>query len=1063
MQVKAITPTKTKTTKTQTVEKKHGPVPGKSEPKQPEVNIGMIGHVDHGKCIALDEPILLNNDLSDGHAVLNDKCGGLPFQTISENERLFEVPGLRAFSLDPAFQLVSVPARIFVQNYAGTMFEIITTDGKRLKASPEHPLLVHDGKSILWKKIKDLQKGDFVGALKEVPESPVVKDPFPQWRQELEKQFWVVSQERAQELGQKTDGFTQFDALPDSELNEIRIIKRLSFMDIQRACRGGHGYFSEAFKKGQLTAHQRKELTLFFAKTPTSLPDGFLLNSKNKSNCFSKVRESGFDESMLRFLAFIIAEGHVQKTSIRVAQSKNKLLSEFLEFCKQNFGVDAKYQGRFDYQLSSAPIVSFLQTRFGIRSGVAHQTGIPAWVFSLPRAKLTVFLRTFFSAEGNINEKSGQLTLIQANKKSIILLGYALKKFGITNSIHPIWKKATNSPNPKKREYWQLLISDRSSIQRFRESIGMDLPGKKSKLDALADKTRTGKSTNHMIPTDYQLVSELVGLLGLKKKHFSSKTKVLGKQAWFFAYQDCRSKNSISREKMNQMLCFFRKRYEAMPSILTGLPSKEFLSEWGVSQADLAQSGRLSPKQVFKTINGYAKKNKKEQSRQVTNAVQAIINQRKNRATILLRQLTENSPSGVEWSKIKKTEQVDYKGPIIDLQVPGYHNFVCGTGALISHNTSLTQALSGKWTDTHSEEIKRGISIRLGYADAIFFECPKCTGSERFGSKPVCTQCNSPARELRRVSFVDAPGHETLLATMLSGAAVMDGAILVVAANEPCPQPSTIEHVLSLTISGIKKLVVAQNKVDLVSKDDALKNHAQIKSFLNEHGFDDAVIIPTAAHFRLNVDLLIEAIQNHIPTPKKDASLPLRLFVVRSFDVNKPGTRPEELAGGVIGGSITQGQIVAGQTIEISPGLEKGPIQTIVTSLHTSFGTVSKAVPGGLIGLGTLLDPNQTKNDQMKGQIVAAPKSLPLPTVNLHLKLFPFKRFIGQNTFDFRVNETVVVTVGTGTGVGTIRKIAKDTIDILLKNPVTIEKNQKVAISKHQKSGWRLAAYGVCN
>ena len=79
-------------------------------------------------------------------------------------------------------------------------------------------------------------------------------------------------------------------------------------------------------------------------------------------------------------------------------------------------------------------------------------------------------------------------------------------------------------------------------------------------------------------------------------------------------------------------------------------------------------------------------------------------------------------------------------------------------------------------------------------------------------------------KPVRKVSFVDAPGHETLMATMLSGAAIMDGAILIIAANEKCPQPQTEEHLMALNIMGIKNIVIVQNKIDLVSEEQALKN-----------------------------------------------------------------------------------------------------------------------------------------------------------------------------------------------------------------------------------------------
>ena len=147
-----------------------------------------------------------------------------------------------------------------------------------------------------------------------------------------------------------------------------------------------------------------------------------------------------------------------------------------------------------------------------------------------------------------------------------------------------------------------------------------------------------------------------------------------------------------------------------------------------------------------------------------------------------------------------------------------------GLAGHVDHGkTTLVEALTGKWTAVHSEEIKRGITIKLGYADAIFSKCKKCgyvTGEK-------CPKCNSKTEKQRMVSFVDAPGHETLMAVMISAAAIVNSAILIIAANEECPQPQTREHVMDLKILGIKDVIVVQNKIDLVSKEDANKNYKQ--------------------------------------------------------------------------------------------------------------------------------------------------------------------------------------------------------------------------------------------
>ena len=126
--------------------------------------------------------------------------------------------------------------------------------------------------------------------------------------------------------------------------------------------------------------------------------------------------------------------------------------------------------------------------------------------------------------------------------------------------------------------------------------------------------------------------------------------------------------------------------------------------------------------------------------------------------------------------------------------------------------TTLLERLSGKWADTHSEEIKRGITIRLGYADTVFRKCDEC---DLYTVKEKCPKCNKETQPVRKLSFVDAPGHESLMATMLSGATLMDAALLLVAANENCPQPQTREHLMALKIIGIKTIIVVQNKVDL--------------------------------------------------------------------------------------------------------------------------------------------------------------------------------------------------------------------------------------------------------
>ena len=375
--------------------------------------------------------------------------------------------------------------------------------------------------------------------------------------------------------------------------------------------------------------------------------------------------------------------------------------------------------------------------------------------------------------------------------------------------------------------------------------------------------------------------------------------------------------------------------------------------------------------------------------------------------------------------------------------------------------TSLTEALTGKWTDTHSEELKRGISIRLGYADVSLYKCEGCKGAEAYTNKPVCPLCGKKAKRLRKISFVDAPGHETLMTTMLSGAALMNGAVLVIAANEKCPQPQTKEHLMALKMAGVEKLVVAQNKIDLVERKQALENKKSISKFLEENGYKDTPIIPIAANFSGNVDLLIEAIEKHIPTPKFDLKKPLLMFCARSFDINKPGSKIKELQGGVVGGSIVQGKAILGEKILIRPGQDGKEFSTEIRSLSCSGGGLKEALPGGLIAIGTALDPGLTQNDRMRGQVVGTEKSLPKPVSELELELNYIKRLVSDVESKINSNEPVVLTVGTSSLVGMVTSVHKEKARISLKGEAIVLPGQKIALSRKAAGKWQLVAYAV--
>ena len=382
--------------------------------------------------------------------------------------------------------------------------------------------------------------------------------------------------------------------------------------------------------------------------------------------------------------------------------------------------------------------------------------------------------------------------------------------------------------------------------------------------------------------------------------------------------------------------------------------------------------------------------------------------------------------------------------------------------------TTLVQALSGQWTDQHSEEMKRGISIRLGYADATFRQCPDVDPPGCYTVEETCPD-GSQSEPLRTVSFVDAPGHETLMATMLSGASLMDGAILVISATEPVPQPQTEEHLMALDIIGIDNIVIAQNKVDLVEREAVRENHEQIREFVSGTVAEDAPVIPISAQQEVNIDVLIGAIENEIPTPERDPAEDALMHVARSFDINRPGTEWSELTGGVIGGSLVEGELGVGDAIELRPGrdAEQGwtPIETEVRSLQAGGTTVDRVGPGGLLGVGTGLDPSLTKGDALAGQLAGPPGSLPPTWDAFEMDVELLDRVVGDveagGIDEISTGEPLMMTIGTATTVGAVTSARPEECEVRLKRPICAAPGAKIAINRRVGTRWRLIGVGT--
>jgi translation initiation factor 2 subunit 3 len=372
--------------------------------------------------------------------------------------------------------------------------------------------------------------------------------------------------------------------------------------------------------------------------------------------------------------------------------------------------------------------------------------------------------------------------------------------------------------------------------------------------------------------------------------------------------------------------------------------------------------------------------------------------------------------------------------------------------------TTLLSRLTGKFADTHSEELKRGITIKLGYADLTIYK-----DGENYTTK-------ESGKSIRYVSFIDAPGHEMLMATMLSGAATIDAAILVIAANEGI-KPQTREHLMGLKAKKIKNIIIIQNKIDLISKEKVLENYKKIKEFVKGTIAENAPIIPISAQQNVNIEYLLKAI-TEIEIPERNPEKDPLFLIARSFDINKPGTTIQKLNGGILGGILKQGKLKVGDEIEIKPGVTikkqnqyyYETLTTKIISLHKGNKSVEEVTPGASISIETNLDPFMTKTDSLTGSIVSTKGTLPEIAHSIKLKTEMFKEVLGQEGHQkvdpIKTNELLMLSVNTTITVGTVKKIKENEIEMDLNIPIVALKKENVGIARNIENHWRLIGFG---
>jgi len=418
-----------------------------------------------------------------------------------------------------------------------------------------------------------------------------------------------------------------------------------------------------------------------------------------------------------------------------------------------------------------------------------------------------------------------------------------------------------------------------------------------------------------------------------------------------------------------------------------------------------------------------------------------------------------------------------------------------GTIGHVAHGKStVVKAISGQSTIRYKNELERNITIKLGYSNAKIYKCkdiprPDCYMSSSSGDVDTLERewegKTYKFEVVRHVSFVDCPGHDVLMQTMLNGTAVMDAAILLVASNESCPQPQTKEHLAAIDLMGLKHIIVLQNKIDLIKREKAQINFMEIRKFVQGTPAENSPIIPMSAQLKYNIDVLCDYLTNYIPLPIRDFTQNPKMVVIRSFDVNTPGSEVEQLRGGVCGGSLIHGVLKLDQEIEIRPGVSRRdendpngperitPIRTKIMSLMSDKNQLQFAVPGGLIAVGTKCDPTLCRQDRMVGQILGTPGNLPDVYRQIEIKTHLLPRLLGvaqdENTKkkDSKIkplekHENLMLNIGSLSCGGRVLTVKSDTnrARVGLSQSVCTQVGEKVAISRRINRAWRLIGWG---
>lgn len=383
-------------------------------------------------------------------------------------------------------------------------------------------------------------------------------------------------------------------------------------------------------------------------------------------------------------------------------------------------------------------------------------------------------------------------------------------------------------------------------------------------------------------------------------------------------------------------------------------------------------------------------------------------------------------------------------------------------GHVANGKSTLIRNISGEKTQRYASEQEKNITIKLGYSNAKIWKCNECEAPACYQSTSSsvynyeCKICGKECDLKTHISFVDTPGHHVLIGTMLKGTSVMDYAIVVESiTNESMPEKQTQEHMQIINQCGKEVKYICMNKIDVLIKKD-IKG---IKSRMNELEKKlNIPVIPITGTHGINIDVVLEQLCNlEVNHNYQDT---FKMIITRSFNINKPGIKLQDLKGSVIGGSIINGSINEEDEVIILPFRVENnvchPLKTKIKNIKSGDVELKNAISGGLIGIETCLDSSLGKNDGLAGNIVFKYEDY----VNKKLDIGIYKNIeVCIDNFDMK-NKKFIVNTNSQSVLGKIISYENNILNIELEKELCLSSDDKIILSSDNKNSF--VNYGLC-